>query len=320
MRTMLGWTLALLLFLLPFTSTLSAGPGIAPPVPASDTLDDPAEMARQKVAPAVWQTSERAAAAELVPIIITLGEQADLSGIDDVDRDERVRQVVEALQDVANTSQIPLVAFLATQNAQGLSGPVTRFWVFNGLSVSVNAAVIEALARRPDVARITPNEVFQAPSLEAGTSPAEPNISAINAPSLWDLGYSGQGIVVANVDTGVYLNHPDLVAQWRGGTNSWYDPYYQHPDTPTDLSGHGTQTMGAMVGREAGGTAIGVAPDAQWIAVKIFNDQGQATTAGIHRRCTPRGEQLLELREPGLQPGIPARFAGPAGSQYSACV
>jgi len=282
MRTVLAWTLALLLLLLPFTSTLSVGLGVVPLVPASATQHDPAQVARQKIAPGVWQATEGAAAAELVPIIITLSEQADLSNIGDVDRDERVRQVVQALQDVANTSQIPLVAFLALQNAQGLAGPVTRFWVFNGLSVSVNPVVIEALARRPDVARITPNQTFQAPSLEVGTSPAEPNISAINAPDLWDLGYTGQGIVVANVDTGVYLYHDDLSAQWRGGSNSWFDPYYQHPSTPTDLDGHGTGTMGVMVGRDAGGTAIGVAPDAQWIAVKIFNDQGQSTTSAIH--------------------------------------
>ena len=40
--------------------------------------------------------------------------------------------------------------------------------------------------------------------------------------------------------------------------------------------------MGVMVGGDAGGTSIGVAPDARWIAAKIFNDHGAATTAGIH--------------------------------------
>jgi subtilisin family serine protease len=282
MRNALAWILALICVLFLVSPSLSTALAPVQTSSATEATERSADVATSKVAPGVLEAAERAAAPELVPIIITLNEQADLSGIGDVDRDERVRQVVEALQDVANTSQIPLVALLAIQRAQGLAGPVTRFWVFNGLAVSVHPVVIEALARRPDVARITPDEVFQAPSLDAGTSAAEPNISAINAPALWDLGYTGQGIVVANVDTGVYLYHPDLNPQWRGGTNSWYDPYYQHPDTPTDLDGHGTQTMGVMVGRDAGGTAIGVAPDAQWIAVKIFNDQGQATTSGIH--------------------------------------
>jgi hypothetical protein len=37
-----------------------------------------------------------------------------------------------------------------------------------------------------------------------------------------------------------------------------------------------------MVGGDAGGTSIGMAPDARWIAVKIFNDRGTATSVGIH--------------------------------------
>ena len=84
------------------------------------------------------------------------------------------------------------------------------------------------------------------------------------------------------MDSGVDASHPDLAAQWRGGTNSWFDPNGQHPTSPIDMSGHGTRTMGVMVGRGAGGTDVGVAPNARWIAVKIFNDAGSATVAGIH--------------------------------------
>src|SRR5262249_59166093 len=41
--------------------------------------------------------------------------------------------------------------------------------------------------------------------------------------------------------------------------------------------------MGVMVGGDAGGSSVGVAPDAAWIAVKIFNDRGTATSTGIHQ-------------------------------------
>src|SRR5262245_62300138 len=41
--------------------------------------------------------------------------------------------------------------------------------------------------------------------------------------------------------------------------------------------------MGVMVGGDAGGSSVGVAPDATWIAVKIFNDRGTATSSGIHQ-------------------------------------
>jgi serine protease AprX len=42
----------------------------------------------------------------------------------------------------------------------------------------------------------------------------------INDPGLWNLGFLGQGIVVANMDTGVDVSHPDLATRWRAGTNS----------------------------------------------------------------------------------------------------
>jgi len=100
------------------------------------------------------------------------------------------------------------------------------------------------------------------------------------------------------MDSGVDLNHPDLSGRWRGGSNSWFDPYGDHPDNPTDLSGHGTWTMGVMVGGDAGGTAIGLAPDAQWIAVKIFDDYGNATASAIHA-----GFQWL--LDPDNNPGTP---------------
>ena len=53
----------------------------------------------------------------------------------------------------------------------------------------------------------------------------------IHAPALRDLGGHGQGVIVANMDSGVDVSHPDLAGRWRGGSNSWYDPYGQHPNT-----------------------------------------------------------------------------------------
>ncbi|MEJ2747480.1 MAG: S8 family serine peptidase, partial [Anaerolineae bacterium] len=109
------------------------------------------------------------------------------------------------------------------------------------------------------------------------------NLAAINASALWELGYYGQGVVIASMDTGVDVSHPDLAASWRGGSNSWFDPYGEHPTTPTDMDGHGTWTMGVMVGGDHSGAPIGVAPQAQWIAVKIFNDKGMVTATAIHQ-------------------------------------
>jgi bacillopeptidase F len=83
------------------------------------------------------------------------------------------------------------------------------------------------------------------------------------------------------MDNGVDVNHPDLNWRYRGGTNSWYDPRSEY-DSPYDPTGHGTHTMGVMVGGNYGGTYIGVAPGAEWISAKIFNDAGTATASEIH--------------------------------------
>ena len=73
--------------------------------------------------------------------------------------------------------------------------------------------VINELSQHPDVLTISSDDLRIVPAY--GTP--EPNISLVNAPALWSQGYTGQGIVVANMDSGVDVNHPDLSTRWRGG-------------------------------------------------------------------------------------------------------
>ncbi|MEJ2396169.1 MAG: Calx-beta domain-containing protein, partial [Candidatus Thiodiazotropha sp.] len=108
------------------------------------------------------------------------------------------------------------------------------------------------------------------------------NLSDINAEYVWQQGYAGDGVVVAIMDSGVELNHPDLVGRWRGGDNSWFDPYGQNP-YPIDLNGHGTQAMSLILGGDASGYQIGLAPHAQWIAARLFDNEDQASLSAIHQ-------------------------------------
>jgi len=266
----------LLLLFLPFTNNDStAGAGR---LPESVRAPAPAE-----VHPAVSAALASSSTAEMHTVIVTLREQADLSQIPATGRARRQEQVIRALQARASSTQRGLRQYLALESAQGRAGRIHPFWVFNGLSITATAEVIEAVAARSEVASITPDEIDVRPlSVQAQVAP-ETNLEAIQAPDLWALGYQGQGIVVASVDSGVDPDHPDLVGRYRGGDNSWFDPYGEHPLAPLDLIGHGTATTGVMVGGDAGGTAIGVAPQAQWIAARIWNDAGASTATAIHQ-------------------------------------
>lgn len=231
-----------------------------------------------------------AAAQRMVDAVVVLRDQADLSTIRATTRPRRLAAVELALRSKASTAQKGVLALLGRRRAAGLVESVTPLWIVNEVEVRAAPSVIKELAARPDVREVQPSFTIQAPApVVAGPSAPstagapEPNLSVVNAPTLWSLGFRGQGTVVANLDTGVDVSHPDLASRWRGGTNSWYDPNGEHPTTPTDVNGHGTWSMGVMVGGDAGGTSIGMAPDAKWIAVKIFNDRGATTSTVIHR-------------------------------------
>ena len=100
-------------------------------------------------------------------------------------------------------------------------------------------------------------------------------IANINADDVWDeYGVHGEGIMVGNIDTGVQYDHPALVNQYRGNNGdgtfthdyNWFDAAGTSPDAPSDTNGHGTHTMGTMVGDDGAANQVGVAPGAQWIA------------------------------------------------------
>ena len=240
-----------------------------------------------KLAPALHRALRSLAPGGALAVIVVLEDQADLSRVSGATRAERLEAVVRLLQRKAGSAQVGLRALLSARQEEGAASGVIYYWVFNGLAMTARAELIYELAVRPEIRRIGLDEAFEAPPLlqheAADSGDHEWNLGLVGAPGLWHIGLQGQDIVVANMDSGVSGTHPDLVQQWRGGSNSWFDPYGQHPTVPTDLSGHGTWTMGVMVGRDASGTAVGMAPQARWIAVKIFDDSGHATSSAIHQ-------------------------------------
>ncbi|HEX5540511.1 MAG TPA: S8 family serine peptidase [Micromonospora sp.] len=202
-------------------------------------------------------------------LFVVLREQADLSGIEvrtgPAGRDRRVREVHQRLVDTARRTQADLHRELERWRLDH-----TPYYLVNAIEVEGGPAVRAWLARHPDVDRVLLSQQLRPlparPKPERGTAsaPTRPtwNLTMIGADRVWaQLGANGSGIVVGGSDSGVDGGHPALADTFRGGDDSWYDPW-NHTRAPTDNGGHGTHTLGTAVGRQN----IGVAPGASWVA------------------------------------------------------
>jgi len=176
--------------------------------------------------------------------------------------------------------------------------------VTNMLIATVDRSLVEQLAARPDVARVDfsmPARWIADPVIErfsgARSAPKTPTAAEwgvlnVNAPAMWALGFTGQGIVVGDLDTGMRWTHSALKPSYRGWNGvtadhnfNWHDAIHTgggicgaNTVAPCDDDGHGSHTAGTMIGDDGAGNQIGVAPGAKWIGCRNM-DQGNGTPA-----------------------------------------
>ena len=224
---------------------------------------------------------DQLAANDRTNVFVKMATDAKLADAEKIpDRVNRLQFVYDALTTHAKQSQRAIRRFL---NRRGVRYQV--FWINNSIYLyDVDQALIETLAGRYDVAYIRGDHkvpLHLPVRIEASsdlTESIEWNVSRINADDVWATGNTGEGIVVANIDTGVRYSHEALVEQYRGSNGdgtfnhdyNWFDPK-MNLSAPADNVGHGTHTMGTMVGGDGPGPFgedIGVAPGASWIATK----------------------------------------------------
>ncbi len=193
-------------------------------------------------------------------------------------RSFRRLRVIRELREYASVDEAQLLAMARAYGAHNLHS----LWIANAVAMHATPDLIRALLAEPLVLQVRLDQALIAPIPMVGDPlPAEWNISMVRAPELWQRGFEGEGAVIAIVDTGVDALHPDLASSYRGGANSWFDAFGRYA-TPSDVSGHGTQVAGLALGGAAGGTSIGVAPRARWIAARIFDDSGNSSESAVH--------------------------------------
>lgn len=238
---------------------------------------------------------------EFIPVNLRLAAQYDDQSLYRQsrlipDRDQRREFVVTTLQEFSKQQQSELLSFLNEMKSQGKVKNIRPFWIGNLVNCKVQPEVILELKTRKDLARIDHNKTrhvlleTENPGQETATEPDRLrtndlawNVTLVNADQVWQQGYTGEGVVVAVLDTGVNYDHLDI-----------QDNMWEHPDYPNhgynfaddnhntmDIQGHGTHCAGTVAGTGAAGTATGIAPGATIMALQVLNDQGGGNEADV---------------------------------------
>ncbi|MDX1391513.1 MAG: S8 family serine peptidase, partial [Rheinheimera sp.] len=178
--------------------------------------------------------------------------------------------------------------------------------LFNGFSIEISSADRAKLMQIPGVKAIYPVELIQAPTAEVnsgGSAVDMANAIGMTGADIAQnvLGYTGTGIKVAVMDTGIDIDHPDFGGNGSNGSTAFptariaygydfvgdafnadstspsYNPVPVPDNNPDDCGGHGTHVAG-IVG--ANGVVKGVAPDVTFGAYRVFGCNG-STTADV---------------------------------------
>ena len=233
----------------------------------------------------------QASSDELIPVNIILSEKFPTSQLFENSRgleNEQKREfVVNTLKDFSSNSQSSLLTYLNGKAKENKVIIDHKFWITNVISCKITRDLIHELSTRSDIETIDHDEIrpmligsFDPEPVTfdptRGVAEITPNVSVVNAPAVWDLGYTGQGVVVAVLDVGVNYNHLDLEDHmWEHDDYPYhgYDFAY-NDDDPMDNHGHGTHCAGTVAGDGSAGSQTGMAPDALIMALKVLNDQG----------------------------------------------
>lgn len=235
---------------------------------------------------------------ELADALVIFSEKPDISKAREMSgKSAKAQFVYQTLHQTAARSQKTALELVRKFDAEA-----NTLFLVNALAVAnARPELLLMLAELPEVAGISadPWVKFEGPlAQESNAAPikerngVEWGIAKIQAPEVWTLGYTGQGITIGGADTGYDWQHPAILKKYRGYTNNqhdynWHDAIHEFSPLNYDTSGnpgvnpcgldaqapcddnsHGTHTMGTMTGDDEAGNMIGVAPGAQWIGCR----------------------------------------------------
>jgi subtilisin family serine protease len=235
----------------------------------------------------------------MAPVVVALEgkfkEREDRNSAQGLGKLESRRAFLSDIKAFHSGAQRRVLGLIKSMEARGLVEDVRPFWIANVIALKASSEAVAALSELDEIDTIhldvaqqvlSPMEI----SLETTTDDIAWGVTAIGADRVWDeLGITGEGVLIAMMDTGIDYTHTDLSGRmWTNpgeipsngvddDANGLVDDYYGYdfadadPD-PMDDNGHGTITAGIAAGDGTAGTITGVAPGAALMACKVLTN------------------------------------------------
>ncbi len=265
-------------------------------------------LSQSKISDALLDEMQQArASGTTVEALIVLDDSFDIQALDaELTRQkatchERGLAVVTALMEHAERTQAELVSYLESRKGTDVVR-YQSFWIDNMILVEAMPQALLDIAQHRDVTQLEPNEqvelinpVMRQPAPRFAGH-AEPGLRAIHADKMWQLGFTGEGVIVGLIDTGVEGTHPAVSGSWHGhavpAAQAWNDPAYG-TTVPTDTDGHGTHVTGILAGLDPNTSdTTGVAFGAEWICGRFGPGNVSAVLANLQWIANPDGDPL----------------------------
>ena len=247
-----------------------------------------------KITPDLQEELAFGKADEMFRVIIIMNEQIDSHKSSQqlmyLGKEAQRKFMANELQQLSQRSQKELLKDLQQGQKAAIVDEIKSFWIINAVSCMTNKSMVQSIAERPDVKYVMKDLEIKTPDGEMASdvlperSENQWNVTKVHAPEVWDLGYTGQGIIVAVIDSGVNYNHTDIADNmWDGGSeypNHGWD-FVNNDDDPMDDQGHGSHCAGTVASSGTNGKQCGIAIDARIMALKTLypdpNNPGQGT-------------------------------------------
>ena len=232
---------------------------------------------------------------ELISVNIILKSQIDAQKLESRkqvyrDRSDKRSNVLNEFKSFSEASQSDVLSILQSGTRSSSVKNIQSHWITNMINCEASSDIIYQIAQHPDVAAIAYNKLqymlFNEEAQEAKDARGlmTDNITKIKADKIWEQGYTGKGILISILDTGVNTDHVDLKDHlWDGG-----DKYPNHgfntlenSHNLNDTYGHGTHCAGTICGDGTSGIQTGMAPDATLMCIKVLGDNGEGNVNAI---------------------------------------